>query len=257
MKTLMQDLGAALQAEILKTKRTLAFGLAFLAPVLVVWLEFMVFWNRGEQMAPGDGDIWKLLMKNCLLLWDLLMVPLFVTLQTALLGGLEHANKNWKHLFAQPVSRGSIYAAKQLVALGLIGLSTPVLWGAVILAGLALRALEPGIGFETVIPVWPILQYALLSFLASWLIVAIHTWIGMRWPSFLVAMSAGVAATIGAVIILQSDYNIYYPWTLPAALTGGALMDGHLQVGALVFGVVGGMVVAILGGMEFTRRDVL
>lgn len=196
------------------------------------------------------------LMLNSLLLWDLLMVPLFVTLQTALLGGLEHSSKNWKHLFALPVSRRAIYGAKQLVALALIGLSTPVLWACVMGAGLLLRLVKPGIGFERAVPVWSIIQFALLSYVCSWLIIAIHTWIAMRWPSFVVAMGVGVALTIVAVIVLQSKYNVYYPWTLPAVVTRQAIVDGQLNYLALVCASLGGIVAAVLGALEFTRRDV-
>jgi hypothetical protein len=257
MTDFARDLGITLGSELLKMRRTLALALAFLAPLLIVLLEFLVFWQNGEQMSASEGDMWQLLMRNCLLLWDLLMIPLFVTLQTALLAGLEHTNHNWKHLFALPVSRGAIYAAKQIVAMGLIGLSTPILWAAVIAAGWVLRLAKPGIGFEAAPPVWAILKYALLSYVSCWLIVAIHAWVGMRWSSFVVAMGVGVGATIIAVIVMQSDYGPYYPWTLPAVATREAIVNGNLRFVPLAIGVLGGVAVAILGGIDFTRRDVL
>ncbi len=256
MRRFIRDLTAAVRAESLKTKRTLALRLAFVAPLLIVFLQFVILWHNGAKMIRPGRNAWMSLMQNSLLLWDLLMVPLFVTLQTALLAGLEHSNQNWKHLFALPVSRRAIYGAKQLVALGLIGLSTPVLWAGVIAAGLLLRLLRPGIGFEASIPPWRILQFALLSYVCSWLIIAIHTWIAMRWSSFVVAMGAGVAVTVAAVIVLQSEYNVYYPWTLPAVVTRAAI-EGQLRYVALACGSVGGIVVAVLAGLEFTRRDVL
>jgi len=256
MTTFVHDLWVALAAETLKTRRTLAVRLAFIAPVLIVLLQFVIYWKNGARAARGDRSMWVSLMQNSLLLWDLLMIPLFVTLQTALLAGLEHANKNWKHLFALPVSRGAIYGAKQIVALALIGLSTPVLWAAVMGGGLLLRFLRPGIGFEAAVPVWKILEYSMLSYVCCWLIIAIHTWVAMRWPSFVVAMGVGVAVTVAAVIVLQSDYNIYYPWTLPAVVTRTA-MDGKLNYLALAFASGGGIVCAVLGALEFTRRDVI
>jgi len=251
------DLFAALSSERLKTKRTLALRLAFVAPLLVVFLEFIVFWRQGAKAGRSGRGIWLPLMQNSLILWNLLMVPLFVTLQTALLGGLEHANKNWKHLFALPVSRQAIYAAKQLVALALIGLSTPVLCAAIIGAGLVLRLLRPGIGFEAPVPVWIVFKFALLSYVCSWLIIAIHTWVAMRWSSFVVAMAVGVAVTVVAVIVLQSEFNIYYPWTLPAVVTMEAITKGQLNYVALGCGWLGGVVLSILAGLEFSRRDVV
>lgn len=257
MTTFVSDLASALSAETLKMKRTLALGLAFLAPLLVVFLEFLLFLQRGELMIPKSGNIWTVLMHNSLLLWDILMVPLFVTLQTALLAGLEHGNKNWKHIFAVPISRGAVYAAKQIMAMALIGLSTPLLWAAVIGAGLLLRVLKPGIGFEAAAPMWPVLQFALLSYVTSWLIVSIHAWIGMRWPSFVVAMGVGVAATVISAMLLQSEYSRFFPWMLPAVVTREAIVNGAFSYGLIAAGALGGIFGAILGGLAFTRRDVL
>lgn len=256
MTGFFQDLGPALAAETLKAKRTLALRLAFIAPLLIVLLEFLVFWRQGARLNTSGRPAWVFLTQNSLLLWDLLMVPLFVTLETALLGGLEHANKNWKHLFTLPVSRGAIYGAKQVVAIGLLGLSTLVLWIGIAATGLVFRVFKPHIGFDAPVPLWRILQFALLSFICSWLIIALHTWIAMHWSSFVVAMGVGVAATVAAVIVLQSDYNVYYPWTLPAVVTRAAI-EGQLKPIALACGTAGGLVLAVLGGLDVTRRDVL
>jgi hypothetical protein len=257
MTGFISDLGVALSAEILKTKRTLALRLAVLAPLLVALLEFLILWRLGAKAGRSGPGIWISLTQNSLLLWDLLMVPLFVTLQTALLAGLEHSNKGWKHLFALPVSRRAIYGAKQLVALALIGISTTVLWAAVIGAGLLLRVFKPGIGFESAIPVWRILWFVLLSYACSWLIIAIHTWVAMRSSSFVVAIGFGVAATVVAVIVLQSDYNIYYPWTLPAVVTRFAIVEGELRYLAFGAGLIGGIALAVVGTLDFSRRDVM
>ena len=255
MAVFLRDLGAALAAESLKLRRTLALRLAFLAPLLIVWLEFLLFWQRGEKMLTAGTSMWSLFMKNNLVLWGLLMAPLFVTLQTALLADLEHRNRNWEHLLALPLSRGAIYLSKQAMALALIALSVPAIWVTIMVAGLGLRALKPGIGFEASVPVWPILKFALLSYFCSWLIIALHTWIAIRWPSFVKAIGAGVAATVVAVVVVQSEHSLYYPWTLPAAVTRTAILDGRLHYAAMIVGSVGGAVVATLGCLDFRRRD--
>ena len=55
------------------------------------------------------------------------MMPLLIALVTALLNGIEHSDKQWKHLFALPVPRWAVYFAKLIVAQGLILTSTLVL----------------------------------------------------------------------------------------------------------------------------------
>ena len=53
-------------------------------------------------------------MGNVLNLWAILALPLFITLETALLAQTEHSEKHWKHLFALAVPRWVYYAAKWL-----------------------------------------------------------------------------------------------------------------------------------------------
>ena len=257
MMDFLQDLGPALWAELLKVKRTLALALALLAPALIAALNLMIYWQRGSTLGTGQRDLWMSLAQNNLVFWNLLMVPLFIALQTALLGGLEHANKNWKHVFALPVSRGAVYTAKQVVATLLIGLSSLVLWAGIIATGLILRLLLPGMGMEAAIPYWPILKFTLLSYVASWMIVSIHTWVGMRWSSFVVAMGVGVAAAVVTVVVAQSDYILYYPWTIPGGLILDAMDKGSAPYTGVALCALGGFAIALLGGLDFTRRDVL
>jgi hypothetical protein len=184
------------------------------------------------------------------------MLPLFVTLETALLGGLEHANHQWKHLFALPLARWTVYVAKLIVGAGLIGLSMVVLVGLTVLSGLTLRVLKPGLGFEAPIPLAQFLHVTGLVYLAAWLIISVHTWVGLRWRSFVVAMGVGIAATVVAVMVVESDWAGYYPWTLPG-LIAMTLRKGQVLTHQALAGGVGGVIVGILGCWEVTRRDVL
>ena len=119
MKTLIN----VLRTELLKMKRTLSFWLAIIAPLAIAGLEFLVMWAQGEDMLEfADGSIWLWHSKFIQTLWALLLLPLFVTLETALHAGLEHSNGTWKQLFAQPVPRWMIIATKQFSGLVLIGI---------------------------------------------------------------------------------------------------------------------------------------
>jgi hypothetical protein len=257
MSAFWHDLGPALAAELLKLKRTLALALAVLAPLLVVLLNLLVYWQRGSTMVPPGKDAWRLLAQNDLIFWSLLVLPLFITLETALLAAAEHGPKTWKHLFALPTARGALYAAKQIVALALIGISSLVLWAGILGTGLLLRLLRPGIGLEQPAPLWTILGFVALGYLASWLLVAIHTWIAMHWSSFVVAMSVGVAATLVGIVVAQSDNPFYFPWTWPGGVMMEAMAKGTVLYGWLVLGCLGGILGALVGALEFTRRDVL
>ena len=153
-------------------------------------------------------------------MWALLMLPLFVTLETALVAQWEHRVRQWKHLFALPVPRGTLYAAKQLAGMFLIGLSSLALVAMIVLTGLGFRLLVPGLGFEAPIPLADFLKFVGIMFLGAWPLMAIQTWVAQRWSSFTVASAVGIVLTIAGVAVVQSDYGPYYPTTLPIIVAG-------------------------------------
>lgn len=270
MTMMMGDLGRALRAERLKLKGTLAFWLTLIAPAVVTILEFLViFGNRDYYAVRGaqaDWDAWSQFCTQVMVMWSLLMMPLFVTLETALAAQLDHAARAWKHLFSLPISRGAFYAAKQLGGMALIGISLIALVVFSILAGWGLRLVVPGAGFEDPIPVAAIASFAMFTYLASWLVISIQTWVAQRWPSFVVASGVGIAMTIIGVIVIQSDYAGYYPWTLPVLVANGfnsrinplnILEEGVRPWRELAAGSLGGLIVAVVGGWDVVRRDVL
>lgn len=220
MNVLMHALGS----EALKMKRTLAFWMVLVAPLVVSVLIFLLHYMRSgdnqRPSAPGGG--WMKLSLEIMGLWSVLMLPLFITLEAALLGGLEHAEKQWKHLFALPAPRWSIYTAKLIVCASLILLSNLVLCIGVVAVGLSLERLVPRLGISGSIPFVEILEIAAKTWLASWLIIALHTWVSLRWRSFTVAVGFGMAATVASFIVSQSEqWGKFYPWSLPMHSFGG------------------------------------
>jgi hypothetical protein len=246
----------ALYAELLKTKRTLALWLAPLAPLVIIALQMaIVLQGHGQYRAQELTDAWIEYGGQIVFLWAILLLPLFITLETALLANLEHGNRQWKHLFALPIRRGAIYAAKQVSGMAIIGLSMAALTAYIVLSGLALRVLTPGLGFEAPVPWWDLCRIIALSYLASWLILSIHTWIGLRWESFVVASATGIAAMVIAVLMFQSDWAAWYPWTFPGLVANG-VETGEDVLSQLLIGSLGGLGVALLGGWDIVHRDV-
>lgn len=247
----------ALRAEQLKMKRTLALWLAPLMPLVIVALQVaMILERESHYRRQNLADAWQPHAGQIVFLWTMLMLPLFITLETALLGNLEHGNQQWKHLFTLPVPRGAIYAAKQVSAMVLIGLSMVSLYVLTVLSGLGIRLVAPGLGFEAPVPWAELFSYVALAYLASWLIISIHTWVGLRWRSFVVASTVGIAAMVIAVFLFQSDLGDWYPWALPGIVVHN-LEEGLSPASQLLVGCLGGLAVALLGGWDVTRRDVL
>jgi hypothetical protein len=239
-----------LHAEMLKLKRTLAFRMIFVAPLLVATLQFFVIWN---QRRPGaDFNLWEMISRASLSVWAVFMLPLLITLETALINGVEHGEKQWKHIFALPVPRRAVYTAKFLVAQALAAASTLILCALIVIVGLAGARLRPDLPHTGAIPYVWILKHAAFVWLASWLIIAIHTWVSIRWQGFALALGAGIGGTFFAIFAASAGVGKYYLWLLPL----NVFMKERFAA-ALLLGALGGVVAAVIGCVEFVRRDVV
>ncbi len=258
----MNALGRALSAELLKTKSTLALLMTVIAPAIIAVIQVaMYIQNREYYLGQADPKQWLKLNQNAMVFWSLLMLPLFVTLETALLSGLEYGRKNWTLLYTMPVPRWAFYAAKEVISLALIGISTLVMFGFIVLDGLILQAINPAYGLSAALIPWTkmLTGYALV-FLAAFLIVSIHLWVSSRWPNYVVAFGAGIAATVTAVLIFQSDWGRFFPWTMPGLLALSTTGKADITMSVPLFlaiGVGGGLLAALLGGWDIAHRDVL
>jgi len=246
----MISLLRAVHAEILKLKRTLAFRVIFALPFLVGLLEFFIVWRT--KKFPAGFNLWQTLPTNSFQVWAIFMLPLLITLETALLNGIEHSDKQWKHIFALPVPRHSIYLAKFIVAQALILISTAVLAVLIVIVGVAATYMRTELAKAGPVPFGWIAKYTLLVWIAGWFIIAIHTWISMRWSGFPIALGAGIGGTFFALFAASASIGKYYPWLLPLNL----FLDGRFTA-AIVLGAAGGIIGALLGCFEFVRRDVM
>ncbi len=240
----------ALHAEVLKLKRTLAFRMIFVAPLLVALLQFFVLWNQ-KKFGP-QFKLWETLPKSTLSVWAIFMMPLLITLETALLNGIEHSDKHWKHIFALPIPRHTIYLIKFVVAQVLIAASTLVLCLLSVLVGLAAMRLRPELANAGPVPFGWIAKQAALVWLAAWLIIAIHTWVSIRWSSFTVALGVGIGGTFFALFAASARLGKYYPWLLPINI----FTEERVAM-AIWLGVLGGLIAVVAGCFEFVRRDVI
>lgn len=256
----------AFQAELLKLRRTLAVWSAVVVPVTIVLLYFIIYSRPAGANLFRGRDAWLWMTQNVLILWSLIMLPLFVALETALLAGLEHRASGWKHLFALPVPHWSIYAAKLLMGTGLIGLAMLSLLGWILLVGRGINLLNPGIGFEKPFPLAKVAGLIVAVYLASWFIIAIHTWIAVRWHSFVVPIGAGILTVFVTLVITQTQFWWLFPWALPGNVenTFYIWMAGEstphpisLAWFSIGLSLAGYMAVGLLGCWDVVRRDVL
>jgi lantibiotic transport system permease protein len=251
----MSDLIRIIYTDFLKLKRTLAIKLLIIAPFTPVFLESCYALQRGEAAYKTYECAWIGFMQHSVVFWSLLMLPLFTTLITALLAGQEHTKLNWKLNCTLPVPTWTIYAAKQIEALLLLGLTFIFLFSFTIIMGIGMSFLKPIIGF-TLIPPWPrFFNHVALVYLCSWLIISIHIWVGIRWDSFVIATGFGIVMTVIGVMVINSKFGQFYPWAAPG-LFANKFKDNIMSFPTLWFGFLGGITTNILFCFDLKRREI-
>jgi lantibiotic transport system permease protein len=243
-----------LSTECIKLKRTLALWMVLVSPLVMVLLEFAVYAKgaRGGFLQSGK-DAWPPMVRQTIEVWTLMMMPLFVTLETSLLAGLENTGKNWKSLLTLPSPRWTVYVSKLVVTISLLWAAHAVLIVGTIGSGLLLKLLYPGLNLGSM-PLRPLVMPMMRVSLSALLAVAIQHWVSLRWHSYTVAMGFGMCAMIGGIFAVQSTViGSWFPWSLPIRV----VLDGASgQNRTTVVAVVGATVAVTVGCWGFVRREI-
>ncbi len=248
----MNPYGRAIRAEMLKMKGTLALGMVVIAPFSIAALN-VLRWTMAtpaHRLDLSPATAWQLMGQGMLVLWCLLMLPLFVTLETALVAGLEHGNGQWKHLLALPLPRGAHYLGKFAVAALMLVAAHALLYVLIVPTGWVLMLVQPAMGIAGPPALGALWQPALASLGAGLLMLAIQAWVALRWQSFTVAVSLGIVATIAGFFIGRSHFGRIFPWSLPLQM----FADGSHGM-PLALGLGGGLLAVLLGLADLLRRE--
>lgn len=244
----------ALSAEAVKLKHTLALWMCLIAPAVVALLQALQQLVRPlpADHAIPDPALWHQYGRAVLALWAFLMLPLFVTLQAALLGALEHQERQWKHLLALPVPRSVHFLAKAMALAALLALATLLLVVVLVPAGGALLGLRPALGLTGVPDLLSLWVKALQVYLAGLLMLTLQLWVALRWRSFTIAVAVGMSATVMGFLIAQSGtFGPWFPWTM-AVQPLSRHPDPWLICGV---STVAGVAVVCSGAWWFSRRE--
>jgi hypothetical protein len=207
----------------------------------------------------GFTNGWLVLANRHLTLWALLLLQLYITLQTALIAGLDHSENQWKSLLTRPVPRWTLDVAKLIVAMAMTAAATLVLLCGVLMDGAILPWFESEVRFGFPVP-WPTIfrlgaEVTGMAFLA----LNIQHWVSLRWKSFSVAIGIGVIATVLGFLGVAAGRQLgggwpqYFPWSLPMLALE---KEPHNIAAILLLSGVAGLIVAAAGCADFCRREV-
>ena len=218
-----------------------------------------------ESVSLGDRFLklagvsaWGWLAEVAFITWTTFFFPLFLGLLSALLAAVEHRAEGFKHLFALPVGRVTLTAAKHAAALLLVASSYALLALGVVLAGLLLRLLAPDLGFEASPPLALLARLVVFGTAASTFAAAVQTWIALLRREFASPIALAVLATVSLLALRSMEATLvpYHPWSYPAETVRGLIADG-LDPAWWLAGAIGGLLFAAAACWSFSRRDVV
>ncbi|GAB4525591.1 MAG: hypothetical protein OHK0046_41520 [Anaerolineae bacterium] len=262
---MFKQLRSAIYAEIYKLKHgSIPVTVVLLPVVIVVVMTFVLPLLQGSRGADLPGvNPWLSMLVNLLQIWAFIQA-FIVAVITAQIAGLEHGNQRWKYLFALPLSRHAIYTAKVIVAIALFGISVLVMLGTLILSGMALTLLQPEIGIQASLPLADMILVIVVNYLASWLMITLHSWVALYWPSFGPSVGlAMVAFLLNLVLANTVNFSRVFPWALPTNyfLVGPELSSSviapEIALTSVLLSIIATVIIVPASAWLVTRRDVL
>lgn len=247
----MTELMRAVSAESLKLKRTLALRLAVIAPLFIVLLQFGVYLARGEDVERAARNPVAGFARGIVTLWTLLFLPIWATLAASLCASLDHSGNHWDQIFALPLRRWPVYAAKWIIVFGLVVLSS------ICLPLFAVGAIEilkqVRVEWTSAALPWQLLLSGVSrSCAACLLLVSLQCWLSLRWRSFLIALGIGIAGIMSGIILISAPMKFlsFYPWT-----TAAAAASPLQPLLPLIWGTCGGLAIAGFACWRLSVRD--
>ena len=204
------------KAEFLKSRRTLAYRVAFIAGVAMPLLFMIAYILKPGAFNELASISWEFHMKN---VWQFgaAFFPMYVTILASLVVQTEYRNNTWKMVYMQPRSHADIFFSKFMV-IQLLLLASLVIFNLAILAtGYFSNIFHSNYAFfQKAPPLETMLRLTVRMYIASLCITAIQYWFSLRFRNFITSMGLGIGLTIIAFIILQWDKVVYYPYAYPA-----------------------------------------
>lgn len=228
------------QADMLKMKRKWIWFLIFLGPFGLIALQGVNYGLRYEYLLNQYSDDWQGLIGN---IQNLVPVTLLlgIAIITSMIANIEHDQSSWKKLLALPVQRPAVYGAKFFVTVVMLLVSCLLLFLGTIILGVILD-------FGWTFSVTGILKMSFVPLLAALPLLALQLWLAITFKNQALALSIGILGAIFSMYTARMPDWLIWKWP--------QLQGEHDVTWYVAAGCVTGLIVYLLGMIDFTKRDV-
>ncbi|MFJ7736946.1 ABC transporter permease [Lysinibacillus sp. NPDC097287] len=234
-------MGKLLTADFLKIKRKGLWFLTALGPFGVVALQTVNYGIRKDYLLQQSEDDWGYYLGNVHSFTPLALI-LGIAILTSFIASIEDETNAWKQLIALPVSKLAVYLSKFTVLTILLFVSSSLLLIFTLTYGVFLDLGEN-------IPYMELIKFSYYPFLASLPVLALQLWIAT------VSQNQAIPITVGVfgVIFAFSAYSLpdWMIWKWPSLMN-----EWNEPIINVALGIGVGVLLYIVGMLDFTRRDV-
>jgi hypothetical protein len=265
----MRSLYISLVSEFYKSRKTLAFWAAILLTAIICSLISFGFYHDAEKILKHNYPpmaLWGRYSGNALGVMGMLIMPFYVIFMAFSINNIEHKNDTWKTLFAQPLNRFSIYAAKYLYAVLTIFICLFLFAALTIAFGHLLQLLIPRYHFSAYNPVPILFKYYGKIFLSSLGILSLQFVFSLLWSDFLKPMGIGFVGTIMGLITANVGWKYAYfiPYSHPTlalritstAKKAGNPLDFPIFTSEIVSSLVYATLLFIIGYFIVSKKSI-
>jgi len=198
----MRNMRTTVSAEWLKLRRSrLGLALASL-PVLSLLIGCANYYFNRSVLQNGWYSLWT----QVGLFYGEFFLPVLIAICCAYVCRLEHMNRNWNAVLTTPVSVASVFIAKLVVVVSLIGLVQLFFIALYVCAGLAL-------GLTSSLPP-ELYGWVLRGWIASIAISSVQLMLSMRIRSFAAPVGIALCGVFTGLGFYVAKLGLFFPYSL-------------------------------------------
>lgn len=241
---------AMLLTEWFKLRKTKIIPFILLGPALFFLIALMVDVNELGQ----KNFKYIYASMNASLGYAAMFLPLMIGLLTTLICRYEHQAGGWKQLFALPTTRGRVYVAKFAIVSLIILLMQVLVLAALFAVGLIKQYGEP-------FPAKLVLSMLAGGWISTLPLIALMLWLSTWFHSLAAPFAVNVIFTVPNIMVLNSKFAPYYPWSQPFLMMnvyggeGNGLFYAPLNQLAIVIGS-SFLLFFVIGYVYLQRKEV-
>lgn len=205
----------ALIAEYIKIRKTLGMWSAVIAPVFIVVINFLIFYNRPQLFDDPETNPWLVFTTFSMNSWSILLLPLFITLLTFYVNYTEHRAGGWKYIYTLPLPKLSVYSAKFLISLLILTVAMILYYVLNIVAIESLSLIYPNVPFDSFSESVNLVKIFGAVLIGALAILSIQFFVSLLVHNFVFPLGFGVFVTIAHAMLLQWEHANFLPYAYP------------------------------------------